>query len=69
MSYLVDRDRAFLEDELVAILSTRARGARSLVLLRDGELHPTVTRARTLAQWMKTARGIAGRRPRRPSVR
>lgn len=57
MSYVIDRKRAFLDEELVAILSVRQRGIRSRVLLRDGSAYQTLTRPRTLRRALEGAHG------------
>ena len=57
MSYVIDRKRAFRDEELVAILSVRQRGIRSRVLLRDGSLYQTLTRPRTLRRALEGAHG------------
>ena len=57
MSYVVDRKRAFRDEELVVILSVRQRGVRSRVLLRDGSLYQTLTRPRTLRRAFEEAHG------------
>ena len=53
MSYCVDRQKAFREIELVAILRAGQREARSRLLLRDGSLQPTQTRPRTLKRKLR----------------
>ena len=57
MSYVIDRKQAFLDEELVAVLSVRTPGARSRLLLRDGSLHQTLTRPRTLRRRVEEAHG------------
>lgn len=53
MGYLVDRQEAFRDTELVAVLNLRRRGVRSRLLLRDGSLRHTLTRPRTLARRLR----------------
>jgi len=48
MPYIIDRQQAFRDAELVAIMNVRRRGARSRLLLRDGSLANTLTRPVTL---------------------
>ena len=50
MSYLIDRDRALWEREVVAVLAFRRGRARSRVVLRDNSLYHTLTRPKTLAR-------------------
>jgi len=57
MSYVIDRKRAFRDEELVAILAVRQRGVRSRVLLRDGSLYQTLTRPRTLRRALEGTHG------------
>lgn len=57
MSYVIDRQQAFRDEEIVAILSARQRGVRSRVLLRDGSLYQTLTRPRTLRRAVEEAHG------------
>ena len=47
MGYAIDRQRAFLDQELIAVIAVRQRGARSRVFLRDGSLYQTLTRPKT----------------------
>ncbi|MBI3319615.1 MAG: hypothetical protein HYZ89_03405 [Candidatus Omnitrophica bacterium] len=55
MPYLIDRQQAFWDRELVAILSIRQRRVRSRVLLRDGSMAPSMTRARAFRRKLKDA--------------
>ena len=50
MGYWVDRQQAFRDSELVAVVAIRQRKVRSRVLLRDGSAYQTLTRPRTLRQ-------------------
>lgn len=52
MSYVIDRQRAFRDEEIVAIMSARQRKVRSKILLRDGSAHQTLTRPRTLRRYV-----------------
>ncbi len=53
MSYVVDRQEAFLASDVVAILNVRQRRIRSRLLLRDGSLRHTLTRPRTLSRLLR----------------
>lgn len=59
MSYVVDRARAFLGAEIVAALGIRQRGRRCRLVLRDGSLADTRTRARTFRDKLQEAHGQA----------
>ena len=48
MGYLLDRQYAFRDADVVAVISVRQRGVRSHVFLRDGRFQQTLTRPRTL---------------------
>ena len=50
MSYLIDRDRALWERDVVAVLAFRRGRTRSRVVLRDNSWHHTLTRPKTLAR-------------------
>ncbi len=56
--YWIDREQAFLDENVVAILAVRQRGARSRVLLTDGSLVQTLTRCPTIQR--KLHRGDYG---------
>ena len=58
MSYVVDRQQAFLDSELVAVLAVRQRGIRSRVLLRDGSSYQTLTRPK---RWRTRHEGEHGK--------
>jgi len=47
MGYVIDRQQAFWDADLVAVVGIRRRGVRSRVFLRDGSLAHTLTRPRT----------------------
>ena len=68
MPYLIDRGRALRAKELVAIVRSQRRGARSTVILEDNSLHHTLTRPRTLLRAAEEQRGpvvqIGARPPR-----
>lgn len=57
MGYLIDRQQAFRDTELVAITALRRRGVRSRVFLRDGSLYHTLTRPRTFRQPFEASHG------------
>ena len=57
MGYVVDRAGAVRADDVVAILSVRQHGARSRLLLLDGSLFQTPTRARTVRRALEGAHG------------
>ena len=48
MAYLIDRGRAFLAADIVAVVRGERRRLRSRVILRDNSLYQTLTRPRTL---------------------
>lgn len=47
MAYLIDRQRALLADDIVAIVHSERRQARSRLVLRDNSLCQTLTRPGT----------------------
>lgn len=59
MRYLIDRQQAFRDVELVAILNIRQRQVRSRVLLRDGSAVSSMTRPRTFRRKLKSAHAKA----------
>ena len=48
MGYLIDRQRAVLGADLVAVLAVRSRGARSRLVLTDNSLLATLSRPGTV---------------------
>ncbi len=50
MAYLIDRQRALRDVELVVVINVRQRRVRSRVVLRDNSLYQTLTRPRTLLE-------------------
>lgn len=73
MGYLIDRQQAFRDTELVAIVNVRRRGVRSRLLLRDGSLANTLTRPATLKQryrfpWKELAGALWQKAEERPSA-
>ena len=56
MSYLIEREQAFLDEDLVAVVRHRRRAVRSQLVFRDGSLRYTLTRPRTL---IRRLQGIA----------
>ena len=60
MPYLIDRERALRASELVAVLSMRQRRIRSRVVLRDGSLHHTLTRPKTLRRQAEAGTAALG---------
>ena len=67
MPYLIDRQRALRDTEVIVVLSVRQRRIRSRVVLRDNSLYQTLTRPSTLRE--AAGRGLsvarAGSRKRR----
>ena len=57
MGYWIDRQQAFRDSELVAVVAIRQRKVRSRVLLSDGSLYQTLTRPRTLRQNLDEGHG------------
>lgn len=57
MPYVVDRQQAFWDAELVAVVGIRRRGVRSRVFLRDGSLAHTLTRPRTFRRKLRESHG------------
>ena len=57
MGYWVDRQQAFRDSELVAVVAIRQRKVRSRVLLRDGSAYQTLTRPRTLRRQLEGSYG------------
>ena len=53
MAYLIDRERALLGREVVAVLDVRRRGVRSHVILMDNSLYRTLTRSSTIIGHLK----------------
>ncbi len=60
MSYVVDRQEAWRDTEIVAVLAFRRRAVRSRVLLRDGALRHTLTRPRTLLRALRHTQQLEG---------
>ena len=58
MAYLIDRQRAFRLDDVVAVRSVRQGRARSQVVFRDQGLLWTLTRPRTLMRCAAQAAGV-----------
>ena len=48
MAYLIDRQRALRDVDIVAVVTLAQRGARSRVILSDNSLYQTRTRPQTL---------------------
>ena len=48
MGYLMDRQRALRDTDIVAVLKVAQRGVRSRVVLKDNSLYQTLTRPQTL---------------------
>ncbi|GEM_PF-2827400 len=48
MSYLIERQQVFKDEEVIAILAVGSRGANSHVLLRDGSTGRTASHPKTL---------------------
>ena len=53
MPYLVDRQRAFLTKDIVAVIKRRERRLRSRVILSDSSLYQTLTRPATLMRYAR----------------
>ena len=53
MSYLVDRQRAFLTEDIIAVIARPERRHRSRVILADNSLHQTLTRPSTLMRYAR----------------
>ena len=63
MSYLIDRQRALRDTDIVAVLKVTQRGVRSRVVLNDNSLYQTRTRPKTLRrQAQEGAQGRAWRK-------
>ena len=60
MPYLIDRQRALRDAEIVVVLSVRQRGVRSRVVLRDNSLYQTLTRPSTLREAARRGLSVAG---------
>jgi hypothetical protein len=64
MAYLIDRQQALHDSEVVAVLNVNRGGIRSRLLLRDGSLISTLTHPQTLrrsAFWAQLVRGPHGK--------
>jgi hypothetical protein len=48
MSYLIDRSIVLRDREVIAVITTRRRGVNTGILLADGSVVMTLTRAKTL---------------------
>ena len=61
MSYYIDRQQAFRAEDVVMISAagTGRRRVRSRILLRDGSVHDTLTRPRTVARKVEEAHAKA----------
>ncbi len=64
MAYLIDRQQVVWGEEVVAIINTRQRRARSQVVLRDNSLYDTKTRSSTIVQRAGARPGIFQQRHR-----
>ena len=68
MPYLVDRQRALLIGDVVAVIKRQERRLRSRVILSDNSLYQTLTRPATLARYARdyphTLKGARWRTPR-----
>jgi hypothetical protein len=54
---MIDRQHAFLDQEVIAVVAIRRRGVRSRVFLRDGSLYETLTRPKTFRRKPKESHG------------
>lgn len=59
MGYVLDRQLAFRDTELVAVVAVRQRGIRSQLFLKDGRLAHTLTRPRTFRRKLQESHGRA----------
>lgn len=50
MPYVIDRERAILSGEIVAVLRLHRRRTRSRVVLKDNSLYHTLTRPKTFVR-------------------
>ena len=50
MAYLIDRERAILGRDLVAVMNVRRQRVRSHVILSDNSLYRTLTRSLTIVE-------------------
>jgi hypothetical protein len=50
MPYVIDRERAIIAGEIVAVLRLRQRRIRSRVVLKDNSLYHTLTRPKTFVR-------------------
>ncbi len=48
MPYVIDRQRALLTEDIVAVVASRQRRIRSRVVLKDNSLYQTLTRPATV---------------------
>ena len=53
MPYLVDRQRAILTEDVVAVIARPERRHRSRVILADNSLYQTMTRPATLMRYAR----------------
>ena len=53
MAYIIDRSRALLVGDVVAIIRRPERRLRSRVILTDNSLYQTLTRPATLARYAR----------------
>ena len=67
MPYIVDRQRAFLAKDIVAVIKREERRVRSRVILSDNSLYQTLTRPATLMRYARdyphTLTGARWRKP------
>ena len=66
MPYIIDRQRALLTGDVVAIIRRQERRWRSRVILVDNSLYQTLTRPATLLRYAKESpndKGTVWRKP------
>ena len=66
MPYIIDRQRALLIRDVVAIIRRQERGWRSRVILGDNSLYQTLTRPATLMRYARESPNYKGATWRKP---
>ena len=66
MPYLVDRQRALLTEDVVAVIARPERRHRSRVILADNSLYQTLTKPATLMRYAREYPNLKGATWRKP---
>ena len=66
MPYVVDRQRALLTEDIVAVIRRQERRLRSRVILADNSLYQTRTKPATLTRYARDYPALKGARWQKP---